>query len=123
MILRVFPGDLAYFWPQIEALIAEPISHVGTHTAEDVRLKVLSGAAQAWIQWAEPIVEAVLITEFVVYPRGPWVRIWLDGASGRQEHEEFLHELEKWREANGCVGFECIGRPGWTKLFPDARIE
>ena len=125
MIVRVFPGDLAHFWPQMAPLLRAAVERAPTHSLEDVRLKLLSGAAQPWIQWAEPVVEAVIVTEFAVYPRGSWVRIWLDGALAtvRQRHAAFLAELDGWRVAHGCVGFECAGRPGWARLFPEAKIE
>jgi len=125
MIFRVFPENIARLWPQVSPLFAPLLAERPTYSDEDARLLCMGGAGQLWVQWQEPTVEAAIVTEFATYPRGCWVRIWLDGARKdcRQDHHGFLSELEKWRDVNGCRGFECIGRAGWAKLFPQAKLE
>lgn len=125
MILRVFPENVTPLWPQFATLLQPLLAQRETHSAEDVRLAVMSGRAHLWMQWREPVVEAALVTEFAVYPRGAWLRVWLDAAAPgiRQDTKAVVAELDKWRIAHGCCGWEVVGRPAWARLFPQARVE
>lgn len=72
---------------------------------------------------AKPTVVSAAISEFVEYPAGLYVRVWLAGAvpDRKMDMDAFVETLDRWRIANGCVDFEWIGRHGWLKVFPWAK--
>ena len=123
-VMRVAVDNIMPLWPQIEPLIAEALSVCQTHDTEDVRRMLLAQSAQLWIQWEDRVL-GLLITEFVSYPKGIWVRIWLAAAAqnAKLDYVSLYDTLSKWRDANGCRGFEALGRPGWLRKFPEFRVE
>lgn len=127
MILRVLAENVTPVWPQVSELLAPAVAMRPTHDMEDVRLSLLGGNSQLWIQWTGPgePVEAALVSELAAYPRGVWVRIWLDGAHrGRsQDDAGFLAALTAFRAQVGARGFEAVGRSGWVRRFPQVTVE
>jgi hypothetical protein len=124
-VMRVMPENVTPLWPQLEALFAPALRMVSTHNAEDVRRSLMALEAQLWAQMDGDIVEAAATSEFVRYPAGMFVRVWLAGARRDRKLNEdaFLALLDQWRQAHGCVGFEAIGRHGWLRKFPEARVQ
>lgn len=123
-VMRVMPDNIEPLWPQLEQLFAPALAMVSTHNTEDVRRSLMAMRSQLWAQMAGSVVEAAATTEFVDYPGGLWVRVWLAGAvrGKRMNDDAFLSVMEAWRVGNRCIGFEAIGRHGWLKKFP-ARVE
>lgn len=124
-LMRIMPENVTPLWPQFEALFAPALRMVSTHTAEDVRKAVMAMRAQLWAQMDGDAVEAAATTEFIEYPNGMYVRVWLAGARSDCKFDEsaFFDVMNRWRERNRCVGFEAIGRHGWLRRFPKAKIE
>lgn len=124
-IFRVMPENVTPLWPQIERLLMPSLLLVSTHTADDIRRSIMSMKCQLWAQIEGETVEAVATTEFVDYPAGMYVRVWLAGAAknARMAEDEFFRVLDIWRTGHGCIGFEAIGRHGWLRKFPGARAE
>lgn len=73
---------------------------------------------------ARQTVVSAAVSEFVDYPAGLVVRVWLAGAvpDKKMDMDAFVETLDRWRIANACVDFEWIGRHGWLKVFPWARV-
>lgn len=124
-IMRVMPENVTPLWPQLEELFRPVLAMTCTHTADDVRRALLSMRAQLWAQLDGHKVEAAATTEFVDYPRGMFVRVWHAGAvpGVAMNTVGFFDALNLWRSAHGCIGFEAIGRPGWTRKLPDVKTE
>jgi len=124
-VLRVMPENVTPLWPQLEALFRPALAMVSTHTAEDVRQSIMAMQAQLWVQMVVGEVVSAATTEFARYPAGMFVRVWLVGAipDRAMEMDAFLATMDHWRKANGCVGFEAIGRHGWLRKFPGMRAE
>lgn len=57
------------------------------------------------------------MTEFVDYPRGCWLRVWLGAAATdtKMMKEQFQKEILNFAKLNFCAGIENIGRAGWLK--------
>lgn len=123
-IFLVARENIDPLWPQAEPLIASAIAPIPTHTTDDVRQMLHGNAAQLWAQWGEQL-EACVVTEFVHYPRGTWVRIWIAGAhpDAKWDGHGFHKAVDGWRDLHGCRGFEAIGRHGFLRLFPGLRAE
>jgi len=124
-VMRVMPENVMRLWPQLEDLFLPALAMTSTHSADDVRRALMSMQAQLWAQMDETTVEAACTTEFVNYPAGMYIRVWHAGArrDRRMNDDAFYRVLNDWREANGCVGFEAVGRHGWLRKFPKARVE
>lgn len=124
-IMRVMPENVTPLWPQFEALFRPALALVSTHTSEDVRRSIMAMRAQLWAQIEGNEVQAAATTEFIDYPVGMYVRVWLAGArkDRRFDDDAFFDVLDTWRDRNGCVGFEAIGRHGWLRKFPNATVE
>lgn len=73
---------------------------------------------------AKPKLMSAAVSEFAEYPAGLYVRVWLAGAipDRKMDIDAFVETLDRWRVKNGCVDFEWIGRHGWLKIFPWARV-
>lgn len=117
IVTMMFPANVMKAWPKVALLLQEAIDMSGTHNIDDVRKKLLAGHAQLWVQWNEGV-EACAVTEFVDYPRGLWLRVWLAGADDQEKGRwaEFQDMIVEFAMANDCIGVENWGRKGWEKL-------
>jgi hypothetical protein len=124
-IFRVLPENVTPLWPQLLTLFKPALAMVSTHKAEDVRRAIMASRAQLWAQISGDTVLGAATTEFIEYPVGIYVRVWLAGARGGERFDDqgFFEVMNRWREQNGCVGFEAIGRHGWLRRFPRAKVE
>lgn len=127
VVFCVAPQDVDAAWSVSSRFLGKVFAESKTHTADDVRDILLEKRANLWVQWCidTGIVEAAFVTEFVKYPKGVWVRLWLGGAHSGSGVDYLLAEdaLTKWAKQNGCRGFEIVGRHGWARKFPDAVVE
>lgn len=121
-VFRVAIENISAIWPQIEPLIATELAGLPTHDADDVRQILLSNRANLWVQWTDRV-DGMAITDFVCYPRGMALRVWLGAAAAgaKFEREKFFTELQRWARRNQCRWMEGCGRVGWLKVFPDAK--
>lgn len=124
-VFQVMPANIAPLWPQLAALFKPVLATVRTHTVEDVRRMILAMRVQLWVQMVNDVVVSAATTEFIDYPAGMFVRVWMVGAvpDRKLDIDSFVETLNHWRMANKCVGFESIGRHGWLKHFPEAKVE
>lgn len=124
-IFRVAPENVAALWSQLQPLIEKGLRGTPTHDAEDVRKCLYVPTCQLWGQFDIPTLEAIVISEFVSYPKGIWLRAWIAAALPEpgMETEEFLAKMTAFARDNKCAGFEAIGRHGWARRFPDAQVE
>ena len=124
-IFKLTPDNVTPLWGQIEALLRAPVNRMGTHEPDDVRKMAMTGAAQMWIQYDSPIVEAVVVTEFVQYPKGLYLRAWLAGGSRDYpfDNEGWIEALTQFGEVHRVKGLEIIGRMGWLRRIPGLAPE
>jgi hypothetical protein len=122
-VFPVTPENIMRLWPHWEPLLKRALRDVETHDAADVRRMVLGEQAHLWLQWDNQI-EAFVVTEFVTYPKGTWLRLWLAATAPECEMNNAMFEdvLSAWKDTNNCRGFEIIGRMGWLRRFPEARF-
>lgn len=125
-IVRVAVDNIAPLWDRVGPLVEAALQGRVTHDVEDIRKILMAQACQLWIQWREPMVDAMVVTEFAAYPKGVWVRVWMAGArpDTKMDDDGFLTAISWWSEQHNCRGFEAIvGRQGWLKRFPAAKAE
>lgn len=123
VVVRVAIENINPLWPQIAPQLQRSLDLVGTHDPEDVRKLLLIGAAHLWVQWSDRV-DACVVTQFMAYPKGLWLRIWLAGsASKKVDWKAFGESTKAWAVANQCKRRDIVGRPAWLRLFPEARME
>lgn len=124
-VFRVSVDNVHLVWPQLERLLARPLAMRPTHNADDVYKMLLAQMVQLWVQMDEAKLEAFVITEFEVCPRGIWLRAWLAGADNDATFDNWRMEeaIVGWAKANNCRGISAGGRLGWMKRFPTAKFE
>jgi hypothetical protein len=123
-VMRLAIENVAPAWEQIYPLVRAALRGHPTHSVEDVRHRLLSNQATPWVQWSDHI-EAIAVTDFVTYPQGLCLRVWLCGANriDRLDTNKFSVALKDWARANKCRWIESVGRIGWARLIPDVKIE
>jgi hypothetical protein len=69
--------------------------------------------------------EAAFVTEFVGYPKGIWVRLWMAGTARETavDYDAVRGALTIWAKHNKARGFEIIGRQGWLRKLGESRLE
>lgn len=124
-VMRIMPENVTPLWSQLSALFKPALAMISTHTLEDVRRSIIAMRSQLWAQMDGATVCSAATTEFVDYPVGLFVRVWLAGSRPDYQFNDgaFFDVMDRWREANGCVGFEAIGRHGWLRKYPRATVE
>ena len=124
-VFRVSIDNVHLVWPQLEPLLALPLALRPTHNTDDVYKILLAQMAQLWVQMDGSKLEAFVITEFEVCPRGVWLRAWLAGADREAQFDGWRMEeaIVGWAKANNCRGISAAGRLGWLKRFPAAKFE
>lgn len=125
VFVRLSTENITPNWPQIEELLKPALAIVDTHSPEDVRRMCMANAAQMWVQLDAPIIEAIVVTEFVHYPRGLFCRVWIASANRDNplDMEQMLDTLEKWRVMHDIKGLEIVGRPGWLRRVPGLNVD
>lgn len=125
IITLVLSHNLGNAWPHCMPLLKPAVDRLQTHTIEDVRKSLFCNQAHLWLQWSNEKGEAAAVTEFVNYPQGLWLRIWLMGAArGAQVlWDQFEKAIIGFAADNNCAGIEHYGRKGWAKRYPGTDTE
>lgn len=122
-VFRVAVENVMPIWDAIRPLILAELTAIPTHDEEDIRKAILSCTCHLWVQWSDHV-EAMVITDFVAYPRGLALRVWLGSAyrADGMDWRAFRAALDGWAAACGCKWIDACGRVGWLKRFSDARM-
>lgn len=106
-------------WSQIEPILEPAIKLFGTHELEDVRKSIMCGNSHLWAE-LDIEAKAAAVTEFVSYPKGLWLRIWLFGVKNgvNAAWEEFEKNIIEFAKLSKCIGIEHYGREGWQRRDP-----
>lgn len=84
---------------------------LGSHTFDDVAMRVLSGQSQLWTEGS-----SFAITEIVDSPHKRSLHFFLAG--GSREELFLLHKrMIDWARASGVVEATMSGRVGWLKIL------
>jgi hypothetical protein len=83
----------------------------GSHTLEDVKSDIDSGAAQLWSGE-----ESVIVTQIVDTPQQRELHFWL-AAGTLDELERMYPVVEQFGRIAGCRVCKMLGRPGWARTW------
>ena len=94
-----------------KALILRALPYTkGTHTLDDVCLALMGGNLKLW---RRP--DAMVITEFVTYPRRKVLHHFLV-AGDLGQVIDMQPEIIEFARRNGCDALTGVGRPGWARV-------
>ncbi len=122
-VFRVAVENVMPAWDALRPLILQELVTIPTHNEDDVRKAIMSGTCHLWVQWSDHI-EAMVLTDFVAYPRGLALRVWM-GAAYRNDGMDwhaFRAAIEEWAVACKCRWIDACGRIGWLKRFSGAHM-
>jgi hypothetical protein len=128
IIIRLDIENIPPLWPQLAPLVEKSMIGTPVATTEDVFNMLMARQADGWVQLASTsnlTVQAFAVTDYDVYPQGVWLRAWLCAtAPGFRLNAQLLRaKLHEWSKRQRCRGLVAVGRMGWTKIFPDAKVE
>lgn len=91
-------------------------------SADDVRAKARTSAAQVWGLQDEQKVHGILATEIVPTAHGRVCVITAaHGSAPESDKRELMESIRRFAKENGCTKIRIHGRPGWLRW--DRRFE
>ena len=124
-ISYVPPEDVGLIWKQIEPLLLKPLEIDGfAYMPKDIFDSILKKKMQLWISWngKTNVVEAVIVTEIIDYPRLRSCRYFLAGGTNMKSwFNPMKEQIELWAIQNNCQRIELVGRKGWVKWLKDYK--
>lgn len=115
-LVRVQPGDLFPWWPQVRPFVAVALEELPGFTEADVFRVVNDGKWILWIAKSDRI-EAVLVGEIEYFPRE--TQLFLRICVGNEYHRwiHLLAQVEAYAKGVGCKRVMPACRPGWEPIL------
>ena len=105
-------------WPLVKDFLQKAIDKgTGEFTLEQLAEMIQQERMQLWVADQNRRIEAVAVTEFVLYPSTSRLRVVLVGGQEMVRWAHLLDRMERWAVANGAQGLEALVRPGMAKLL------
>lgn len=115
-VFMIHAAHIPSVWGQVSKLLEPAAAIFATHDIDDVRKEIMGGNKQLWADWNGEA-KAAAVTEFVSYPKGLALRIWLFGAKSDVEvaWEDFKKKFIEFAQLSKCKWIEHCGRDGWIR--------
>ena len=111
---------VASIWEEVYPLLEKAqVYAAGELDTQDFFEMVENGDMQLWIAEDDGGIFAMMLTEFVQYPRKKVMRIVSIGGSEMHRWMKYFPALEAAALSVGCTGFEVFGRKGWLRVLKD----
>ena len=111
---------VASIWEEVYPLIDKAqVYAAGELDTQDFFAMIENGDMQLWIAEDDGDIFAMMLTEFVQYPRKKVMRIVSIGGEGMNRWMKYFPALEAAALSVGCTGFEIFGRKGWLRVLKD----
>ena len=111
---------VASIWEEVYPLLEKAqVYAAGELDTQDYFAMIESGDMQLWIAEDDGGIFAMMLTEFVQYPRKKVMRIVSIGGSEMHRWMKYFPALEAAALSVGCTGFEVFGRKGWLRVLKD----
>lgn len=108
-------------WHLYSPLVQEALDYSrGECLLEDIYQMAASGGMQVWVAADEKekrtaIVEAVMITQIIVYPRKRFLRIVVLAGTSVHRFDDGWEVIENWAIDQECHGVESFARRGFQR--------
>ena len=111
---------VASIWEEVYQLLEKAqVYAAGELDTQDYFDMIESGDMQLWIAEDDGGIFAMMLTEFIQYPRKKVMRIVSIGGRGMNRWMKYFPALEAAALSVGCTGFEVFGRKGWLRVLKD----
>ena len=111
---------VASIWEEVYPLLEKAqVYAAGELDTQDFFEMVENGDMQLWIAEDDGGIFAMMLTEFVQYPRKKVMRIVSIGGREMNRWMKYFPALEAAALSVGCTGFEVFGRKGWLRVLKD----
>lgn len=97
--------------------VGEAARRGGTDDAEFFRERVFAGDWQLWLAW-DGEAKGVVLTSLADMVRGRVAVIKVCAGRDFRAWAHLVETMEEWARANGCIGLETSGRPGFGRFLP-----
>ena len=119
-VALVDADKVASIWEEVYPLLEKAqVYAAGELDTQDFFKMIENGDMQLWIAEDDNGIFAMMLTEFVKYPRKKVMRIVSIGGSEMNRWMKYFPALEAAALSVGCTGFEIFGRKGWLKILKD----
>lgn len=114
--------ELTDWYPKLEvAFQMMAAGSNGRWELSDIVNQILAREQQVWVSLNDGVIEAVLLTEIVTYPRRKALRFSSCVGKNWRNWAHFHAQIEEWGKAQGCNLFEVYAPRKWRHCFPDYR--
>ena len=111
---------VASIWEEVYPLLEKAqVYAAGELDTQDFFEMIESGDMQLWIAEDDGGIFAMMLTEFIQYPRKKVMRIVSIGGREMNRWMKYFPALEAAALSVGCTGFEVFGRKGWLRVLKD----
>ena len=111
---------VASIWEEVYPLLEKAqVYAAGELDTQDYFDMIESGDMQLWIAEDDGGIFAMMLTEFIQYPRKKVMRIVSIGGREMNRWMKYFPALEAAALSVGCTGFEVFGRKGWLRVLKD----
>lgn len=117
------PPDLVpQVWPHVWEMLKKAIDKTDYGTFQALEDDVFAGSALLWIVWQEPKIVAAVVTQLVTNERSRACYILGCGCTQHRAWQSLMPPVEAYARSAHCNKIRLLGRKGWERLFPDARV-
>ena len=119
-VALVDADKVSSIWEEVYPLLEKAqVYAAGELDTQDFFDMVKNGDMQLWIAEDDGGIFAMMLTEFVQYPRKKVMRIVSIGGKEMNRWMKYFPALEAAALSVGCTGFEVFGRKGWLRVLKD----
>lgn len=119
------PENLGPLWPKLLPLVKKMCGKsLGTWTPEKVKEEAKGGFIQLWLAYEpeKPGEPFFAVVGTVIHQTGDALEILFAGGDDMPAWLDQLEEIKAFGRLNGCKYLRFVGRKGWSRVLPDARV-
>lgn len=121
--LCVAPGHVASFWPHVSHFIKSAMVRGGLTEFSEIEQAVLLHRMHLWLVLDGTSIAGALITQLNAINGEKIGTIVACGGKGLDQFSHLITGLEKYFRDEGCKFSRIMGRPGWSRMYPDYMMK
>lgn len=89
----------------------------GRYDIDDVFFNIKEGCWKLWVVHENLVIRAVLITQFIQYPKVKELQIIMCVGESYEDWYFLVNKMEEYASLSGCKKITAVTRPGWEKIM------